>query len=498
VSRYVSEILPNGLGVRLFLALTLAIVVITLTTDSWRLRQEYRRVLAQLQREASLVAQAIEGHVASQLSSIEDGTMLRLLEDIRKAQGAECVAVYSLEGRRLVASFVTRTTEQRPDVCPVTVLPQPVAEAVFARWGHSGTYNLQLPLTPSDVPRAILKLVFDEARVSESFEELRNSILLERVLVLAAIGLMLWIGIALSVTRPIRRLIAGVEAIGRGQLDVRITPAGKTEIGNLADAFNQMAERLEEAQEQRRQAEERQLLAESQLRLADKLAAVGKLAGVIAHEIGTPLNVILGRTRILSRGLPEGDARTEDAEIIRSQVNRISQTVRQILKYSRPPSSRRESVDLCNIVREVATFLTPEVAACGMHLDISMPTELPTLVADPEGLAQVLLNLLMNALAAMSKGGKVSVEVIARLSDPSPGVELLVTDTGAGIRPDDLPHIFDPFFSTKDSSGTGLGLTICRDIVKEHHGTITVESEPGAGAKFRVWLPYHTGEVRHV
>jgi signal transduction histidine kinase len=127
-----------------------------------------------------------------------------------------------------------------------------------------------------------------------------------------------------------------------------------------------------------------------------------------------------------------------------------------------------------------------------------MPTELPTLVADPEGLAQVLLNLLMNALAAMSKGGKVSVEVIARLSDPSPGVELLVTDTGAGIRPDDLPHIFDPFFSTKDSSGTGLGLTICRDIVKEHHGTITVESEPGAGAKFRVWLPYHTGEVRHV
>jgi signal transduction histidine kinase len=104
----------------------------------------------------------------------------------------------------------------------------------------------------------------------------------------------------------------------------------------------------------------------------------------------------------------------------------------------------------------------------------------------------------MNALAAMSKGGKVSVEVIARLSDPSPGVELLVTDTGAGIRPDDLPHIFDPFFSTKDSSGTGLGLTICRDIVKEHHGTITVESEPGAGAKFRVWLPYHTGEVRHV
>lgn len=497
MSLRISKLPPNRLGMRLFLLLALAIVAISVATDAWRLRQEHRRVLAQLQREASLVAQAIEGQVASLLHAVEEEKLATLLDDIRAAKGAECAAVYTLQGDRISASFAAGTTERGPDVCPAVVTPQTVTEAVFAQWGLSGTYNLQVLLTPGNMPRAILKLVFEEDRVSEPLQELRNSILVERLLALAAIALLLWIGIALSVTRPIRRLIRGAEAIGGGHLNVRIAPAGSGEIGDLARAFNRMAERLEEAQERRRRAEEGRLHLESQLRHADKLAAVGKLAGVIAHEIGTPLNVILGRTRILSRGLPPGDSRTEDAEIIRGQVNRIAQAVRQILKYSRPPRPRRESVDLRNIVRDVATFLGPEVTARGMRLDIDLPEELPAILGDTEGLTQVLLNLLINALAAMQKGGTAEVAVAAAPSGSAPGVELQVIDTGVGIRREDLPYIFDPFFSTKGAGGTGLGLSICRDIVQEHGGTITVESRPDAGARFRVWLPCVASEVRH-
>lgn len=490
VSRHLAGLLPlNRLGMRLFLLLTLAIGVITIATDAWHLRQERRRVLAQLQREASLVAQAIEGQVLPLLQAADDPRLAGLLEDIRKAKGAECAALYDLDGRRLRAAFEAGMTDTRPDVCPPVVTPRAVAEAVSARWGLSGTYNLQVPLTPDDTPRAILKLVFEMLRVSGPLEEFRNSILVERALTLAAIGLMLWTGIALSVTRPIRRLIQGAEAIGQGRLGARIAPAGGLEIRELASAFNRMAEGLAESQEQRRQAEERRSLLERQLRHAEKLAAVGKLANVIAHEMGTPLNVISGRARILGRGLPDGDPRAADIAVIRDQAGRIARTMQQILQFSRPMPARQEPVALPAVVQAVTTLLEHESAARQVQVALEMPPELPTVRADADQLTQILLNLLMNALAATGPGGRVTVRAAPAQREARAGVELTVTDTGVGIRLEDLPHIFDPFFSTKRRGGAGLGLSICHDLVKSHQGTITVESEPGAGSRFTVWLP---------
>ncbi len=490
VSRHLAKIPPlNRLGVRLFLLLTLAIGAITIATDAWHLRQERRRVLAQLQREASLVAQAIEGQVVPLLQAADDPRLAGLLEDIRKAKGAECAALYDLEGRRLRASFDEGMTAARPDVCPPMVIPQPVAEAVSARWGSLGTYNLQVPLTPKDTPQAILKLVFEVARVSGPLEEFRNSIFVERALTLAAIGLMLWTGIALSVTRPIRRLIQGAEAIGQGRLGAPIAPAGGLEIRELATAFNRMAERLAESQEQRRRAEERRSLLERQLRHAEKLAAVGKIANIIAHEVGTPLNVISGRARILGRGLPDGDPRAADIAVIRDQAGRITRTMQQILQFSRPMPARQEPVALPAVVQAVTALLEYESAARQVQVALEIPPELPTVRADADHLTQILLNLLMNALTATDPGGRVTVRAAPAQREARAGIELTVADTGVGIRQEDLPHIFDPFFSTKRSGGAGLGLSICHDLVKAQQGTITVESESGAGSRFRVWLP---------
>lgn len=480
---------PKRLGLRLFLLLTVAIVAISMAADAWRLRQEQARVLAQLQREASLVTQAIEGQVAPLLEVADERRLGGLLEDIRQAKQAECVAVYSLEGRRLQVAFEPGPRDRGPDVCPSAITPQPVAEAVSAQWSGSGTYNLQVPVTPNRTPQGILKLVFDAGRVSGPLEAFRNSILVERGLVLLALGLTLWIGIALSVTRPIGRLIAGAEAIGSGDLQARIPSPGATEIGELAHAFNSMAGRLSDAQEERRRTEASRAVLERQLRHAERLAAVGKLASVIAHEVGTPLHVIGRRARALRDRLPPDDPGQGDVEGIREQVGRITRTMQHVLQSSRAIPTRREPVDPGQLARDVAAIVAPEYAARAVALTVSLPADLPKIAADADGLTQVLLNLLTNALAATSGGGRVEIAGSAAARDGRPGLALAVADTGTGILAENLERIFDPFFSTKRSGGTGLGLSICRDIVRAHQGALTVDSTPGAGARFTVWLP---------
>jgi len=495
MSSHVATLLaPKSVGLRLFLLLAAAILAIAMAADAWRLRQERTRVLAQLEREASLVTESIEGQIALVMRAPDDGRLADFLEEIRQAKDADCVAAYALDGRRVHAAFAPGTTGRGPDVCPLRITPRPVAEALSAQWGLSGTYNIQVAMTPGGTPQGILKLVFDAARVSGALHQFRNSILVERALVLLAMGVMLWVGIAVSVTRPIRRLIAGVEEIARGNLKARIPSPADTEVGELARAFNRMAGRLDETQDQRRRAEESRAVLERQFRHAERLAAVGKLANVIAHEVGTPLHVIAGRARHLGRGLPKDDPRREDVESIREQVSRITRTMKHVLQSSRAIPVRREPVDLGQVVRDVAGIVSPEYAARSVDLRVSLPP-LPTLHADADGLTQVLLNLLTNALAATPPGGRVEIAGTAVARDGRAGVALSIADNGTGIAPEHLERIFDPFFSTKRSDGTGLGLSICRDIVRAHEGDITVESTPGAGACFTLWLPAEPREA---
>lgn len=496
MSSHITTLLaPKSVGLRLFLLLAAAILAIAMAADSWRLRQERTRVLAQLEREASLVTESIEGQIALVMRAPDDRRLADFLEEIRQAKDADCAAVYTLAGQRVDAAFAPGATDRGPDVCPMQITPQPVAEAVSAQWGFSGTYNIQVALTPGDTPHGILKLVFDAARVSGALQQFRNSILVERALVLLAMGVMLWVGIALLVTRPIRRLIVGVEEIARGNLKARILSPADTEVGELARAFNRMAGRLDEAQDERRRAEESRAVLERQFRHAERLAAVGKLANIIAHEVGTPLHVIAGRARHLGRRLPEDDPRQEDVESIREQVSRITRTMKHVLQSSRAIPARREPVDLGQVVRDAAGIVSPEYAARSVELRVSLPAGLPTLPADADGLTQVLLNLLTNALAATPAGGRVEIDGTAVARDGRAGVALSIADNGTGIAPEHLDRIFDPFFSTKRNDGTGLGLSICRDIVRAHEGDITVESAPGAGACFTLWLP---GERREV
>jgi signal transduction histidine kinase len=424
-----------------------------------------------------------------------------LLADIRDAKGATCVGVYDLSGRLDVASRDEAGASEDRDGCPETLEAGTVAEAVLSQWSPLGTFRILAPLTRDDARIATLTLVLPSTVLSDPLRRQRDVILVERALFLAAIGITLGLAIAVLVSHPIRRLVRGTEEIGRGNLETRIATRSRTEIGDLARAFNRMAESLREARRQTQAEEDRRIAQERHTRHAEKLAVIGQLASELAHEVGTPLNVISGRARVLRRQLAEEDPRTENLEIIGKQVERISRVIKRFLTLARPPRMQRERVDLPPLVREVAAFLTPELRKRQVRLALSLPHDLPPVTADPDGVSQVLLNLVMNATAAVSPGGRIEV---AAASTPgasgegagADGIEIRVSDDGHGIAPEVLPRIFEPFFTTKRGEGTGLGLSICRDIVRDHGGRITAESRPGEGTTVRFWLPVAPPEAR--
>ncbi len=230
---------------------------------------------------------------------------------------------------------------------------------------------------------------------------------------------------------------------------------------------------------------------EDQLRKTERLAELGTLASGMAHEIGTPMNVILGRAELLMRKA-EDESTRRGLETIVTQVERITKIMNQLLSFARKRPSEQRGVDLVWAIGNVLDMLQEKFDRYDIHVVKQFSPDLSQVLADSDHITQVLLNLLLNACQAMSEGGTLTLKLCPRGDQ----VELSVQDTGTGIPEDQVSKIFDPFFSTKAvGEGTGLGLTVVHGIIQEHNGTISVRSIPQQGTTFVISLPVHTGGV---
>lgn len=206
--------------------------------------------------------------------------------------------------------------------------------------------------------------------------------------------------------------------------------------------------------------------------------------------MGTPLNIIAGRAELMLRALPQDSPLREDLDIIIAQIDRISRMIRVALDPFRQREPERAATAPASVMEELRPLLQHFAKGRGVTLAVSIPRELPQVHVDPGHLQQVLINLLTNAIEATPAGGRVEVTGARRADDGRPGVAIAVRDTGSGIPEDVLSRIFDPFFSTKPArEGAGLGLSICRDLVRSNGSEIQVASLPGEGTTFTVWLP---------
>jgi signal transduction histidine kinase len=281
--------------------------------------------------------------------------------------------------------------------------------------------------------------------------------------------------------------------MGQGQFADRLDLTRHDEIGQLANEFDRMAGQLQDAQRRLIMEHEEKLHLERALRHSEKLAALGRLASRLAHEIGTPLYVIQGRAEQLlqQRSLPEKDRGV--INIIITQIDRISGFIRQLLTLSHRPEPQLRAISLNDVVRRVGQAIDEQRNHSGVEIVVELTEELPQILGDSDQLQQVLLNLSVNALQAVGGAGRVTLgtRYAGEESSFAQGrVEAVVTDTGSGIPADHLPHLFEPFFTTKSrTNGTGLGLAISREIVLHHAGDIRVESVPGQGSCFIVSFP---------
>jgi PAS domain S-box-containing protein len=233
------------------------------------------------------------------------------------------------------------------------------------------------------------------------------------------------------------------------------------------------------------------VLDEMQARLlrAERLATLGQVAAGIAHEIRNPLVGIGSTTSLLLEEIKPTDPRRPDLEIILQETRRLDRIVNQIIDYARPCSIAPVLFFLPDLVQEVMKLLDIPIAEKRLAVRSSLPPTLPPLQADRDQVKQVLINLVQNAIEASEEGGVLTLASFELTRGQEAGVAIHIVDTGTGIAPEALPHVFEPFFTSGKHRGTGLGLAICRNIIDAHGGDIQLTSQPGKGTTVRVWLP---------
>ena len=240
---------------------------------------------------------------------------------------------------------------------------------------------------------------------------------------------------------------------------------------------------------ERKRAERELWRVQLEMGRVERLAALGRVTGTIAHELGTPLNSVLGYTQLLAQEQLSESARRR-LNIIENQVQRMEGIIQHYLSHTRG-SPRRTQIAIKELVGETLLLLDPIFQQSGVQVTTDLTEPLPMLWGDDASLQRVLINLLDNAVNASKEGGKVKVAARAISADAKhPGIQIKITDDGAGIPAELLPKIFDLFVTTKRSGkGTGLGLAVCQEIVKAHGGTINIKSEVGRGTSVRIYLP---------
>jgi len=331
---------------------------------------------------------------------------------------------------------------------------------------------------------------------------------------LLIVAVLSWVFVWRVVGKPIRALKNGTEHLSRGDLgyQIEVRSEDEDEVGDLARSFNGMSLQLQAANEEivtwAKTLEDRVLEKTMELKRAydhvlhvERMASVGKMAAVVAHEVNNPLSGILTYSKLLRRWVESGQLeheRRQEAmqclDLIASESRRCGELIKNLLNLSRTAPMNIQPTDLRAVIDRCLLLVRHKLDLGGIELQLKLAENLPRVPCDPAQIEQVLLALIINAIDAMPRGGNLWIETA--LNSAETEIKIQVRDDGTGISPDVLPQIFEPFLTTKESGrGVGLGLAISRGIVERHRGRIEVESELSRGTTFTVTLPVRGEEA---
>ncbi len=452
---------------------------------------------------ASALRRNIEDVAVALRHQIEStGTSAGLSKAERTAETMS-VAVAPLSVRLLPSRLAAEPTSEGQRVKAFT---EGRSNYLFSSRDHKVVYSLPL--------RAPSSLELDGYEILGAIEVSGDSRFLDKAFshdlrrtILVLLGIVLTVSLAVFffarslVTDPISKLLTGVDDVAHGDLSRVLLAEREDEIGDLAARFNEMTFSLRESRNETKRHTETRTALEQKLFQTEKLATIGQIAAEIAHEVGTPLNVISGRAKGISKKATNVEAVKKNANIIAEQAARITRIIQRLLDFSRRKvgAEENELVSINQLALSTMEFLESKLSAAQVKHTLSREEALPPIKANPDHILQVLTNLVLNATEAMSKtGGTLAVEtaIVTRrrpgleVAPEMPTVVVSVTDSGPGIPAADRDKIFEPFYSSKTrEGGTGLGLAVVHGIVKSHDGWVEITDGPGGGTCFSVYFP---------
>jgi two-component system, NtrC family, sensor kinase len=475
---------------QLILAVVVGILAVVIAHDYYAVRADMR---------------GYEARVADDVGTLGYGLSITLAQVLRDSgpDATEALIARRNQGDRVQIRWVALDVPPG-DKRAVELTPQAIAELRAGRLVRlirgSGPAARLVVYRPFDGERPVHNLAEASESLAPIHERERSRIV--GIVVESAVILLLAIGSALVfgvrfVARPVQQLVAQARRIGGGDLSQRLQLEGHHELSELAVEMNDMSDRLLEARDRIVAESSAKLAAVEQLRHADRLATVGQLASGLAHELGTPLNVVAGHAKMITAAEATREEDRDSARVIAEQAARMTAIIRQLLDFARRGQPHLEDGELGTVADRTIKMLAH--LAMQRHVEIVLAPAAGTTVVrmDAAQMQQVIANLVLNAIQAMPAGGRVDLE-LGRVRASKPGgaaserdyVRLTIADQGSGIAPQNLPRIFEPFFTTKGvGEGTGLGLSVCYGIVEEHGGWIAVDSTVGKGSRFTVCLP---------
>lgn len=446
----------------------------------------------------SVALLGVYGYVAARAEaqaisrSVETDTR-ELGEDLREV----LVAAWTRDGEERALALLEAVQRRRGDVTlrwSREIASADHVETSATREGRVVRATLPVRVGAVGGTLEVSRSVLDEGAVLR--EQLRAQLAVAAALAVSAAGLAVVLGGAL-IGRPLQRVVGLARRVGAGDFSQRLEPTANDEIGALERELDVMCDRIAEAQQRAEAESTARVETLEQLRHLDRLRTVGTLASSLAHELGTPLNVLLIRGQALATEDTSPDEVRDAGSVILAQVEKMRRLVNQLLDFSRRKAGARGEVRLSDVAERSLRLLRSLAEKHGVRLRVTVRHDARVL-GDAGYLEQAVTNLVVNGVQAMPDGGDLEIVVDAAESAPEgrslpqsgPVALIQVVDHGVGLTEAALARIFEPFYTTKPpGAGTGLGLTVAADIARDHGGAIDATSAAGRGSTFSLCLP---------
>jgi signal transduction histidine kinase len=491
----------SRISIKLSLVLITGGFVIFGAYGLYELSTERNDLRRSVEQETMLLGRSLQAAVENALRDRQLADIDETIRYLNRIDPTINILIYDPTGHLITAVH----TSQPPD--PLSQNAREAAmrsrEVVFAFYPPQKSTHavLALPLVDDyNVLLGGLLMVRPLLDMRRALRDLQQGIIITVLLFILTTTVLGLIAGAVYINRPLGRMAAAMKAVRGGNLRSELSIDRKDEMGAVAAEFNAMVTELREARHRLEEEAKSRHRLQHALQEADKLIAIGQLSAGLAHEIGSPLQVLKGRARtLLIRNHDTAEVR-RIAEILVSQTDRLTRIVEQLLRFTRRRPASLSRSDLRLAINNVLDLMQYEAHRRDVLLTLTGAETLPPLWVETDEIQQITLNLIANALAATPRGGRVTMHVEeSKLPSRNgecevPAVRLVVTDTGCGISADVRERLFEPFFTTRAAEGgTGLGLAVVKSLVTEHGGAIAVESEAGVGSRFSVSLPvYHS------